>query len=42
MNRIDRHLKCRSALASAVGAFVGLIGATGPIAHAATLPHRGT
>jgi RHS repeat-associated protein len=35
MNRIDRHFKCRSKLASAVVAFIGLIGMS---AHAATLP----
>jgi RHS repeat-associated protein len=38
MNRIDRHLKCRSTVASAVAAFIGVIGAVGSIAHAATLP----
>jgi len=38
MNGIKRHLKCRSTVAPIVAAFIGVIGAVGPIAHAATLP----
>ncbi|WP_377160792.1 RHS repeat domain-containing protein [Roseateles sp. UC29_93] len=38
MHHLYGHLKCRNTLASTVAAFIGVIGAVGPIAHAATLP----
>jgi RHS repeat-associated protein len=38
MNGINKHAKWRIRLAPMAVAFIGLIGAIGPIAHAATLP----